>query len=279
VIIAGCGRGLPGPDADEHAELATAARVAPAPSAGCTTPDPSARAGRRRVLVDGEERRYIVDAPAGPSDRPLPIVLSFHGFRSDPRAQRWWSGWGSLGRRDGFIAVHPEGHPGVKLLGTTGRGWDMRPGETRDVTFVRAILDTLEAERCVDRRRVFATGMSNGGFFANLLGCALADRIAAVAPVAGALPLGSCVPARPVPILLIHGRADPVVAPAMARAARDWWAPADGCRGRVEYDGCERFTGCAAAVVYCEGSQAHTWPSDATARIWRFFQAHPRHEG
>src|SRR5439155_516486 len=81
-----------------------------------------------------------------------------------------------------------------------------------------------------DRRRIFATGMSNGGFFASLLGCELAARLAAVAPVAGALPLDGCVPARPVPVLLVHGRADRVVAPATARAARDWLACA-GCCG------------------------------------------------
>jgi len=278
VLTAACGRGLPGPDADERAALASAARVAPAPSRGCTGGRPAARAGRRHVLVGGEDRRYIVDAPVAPPDRPLPVVLSFHGFRGSARGQRWWTGWGALARREGLIAVHPEGHPGVELLNTTGRGWDIRPGDRRDVTFVGAILDALEEERCVDRRRVFATGMSNGGFFANLLGCELADRIAAVAPVAGALPLGNCAPARPVPVLLIHGRADKVVAPAMVRGARDWWVRADSCGDRIEHDGCERFTGCAADVVYCEGAQAHRWPGDATARIWRFFQAHPRRE-
>jgi len=277
VLTAACGRGLPGPDAEEKAALAAAAAVPPAPSRGCGQ-RPGWRGGRRHLTVDGEERRYIVDAPAAAADRPLPVVLSFHGFRASARNQRWWTGWGTLARREGFVAVHPEGHPGVELLGTTGRGWDIRPGETRDVQFVRAILDTLEGERCVDRRRVFATGMSNGGFFANLLGCELADRVAAVAPVAGALPLGNCVPARPVPVLLVHGRADRIVAPAMARAARDWWARADTCGARAERDGCERFTGCAADVVYCEGGQAHRWPGDATARIWRFFQAHPREE-
>jgi len=62
------------------------------------------------------------------------------------------------------------------------------------------------------------------------------------------------------------------------RGARDWWVRADSCGDRIDRDGCERFTGCAADVVYCEGPQAHRWPGDATARIWRFFQAHPRRE-
>ena len=151
----------------------------------------------------------------------------------------------------------------------------MRAGETQDVDFVRALLDRLEAERCVDRRRVFATGMSNGGFFANLLGCALAARIAAIAPVAGALDLGACVPARPVPVLLLYGRADRVVSAALIVAARGWWARANGCGTATTDGGCEHYTGCSADVVYCEGPEAHRWPAGATERIWRFFEAHP----
>src|SRR5439155_22667710 len=110
----------------------------------------------------------------------------------------------------------------------------------------------------------------------NLLGCELADRVAAVAPVAGAIPLERCAPTRPVAVLLVHGRADRVVDPGLARAARDWWTRANGCGPPLDRDGCEQFTGCAADVVYCEGPQAHRWPEDATTRIWSFFLAHPR---
>src|SRR5207249_1247146 len=144
---------------------------APGPGAGCRAGALARARGERGILtVGGEERAYLIDAPAAPADRPLPLVLSFHRFRGSARGQRWWTGLGRLALREGFVAVHPEGHDGVHLLGTTGRGWDFRPGETRDTDFVRALLDGLERERCVDRRRVFATGMSNGAFFASLLG-------------------------------------------------------------------------------------------------------------
>src|SRR5207244_10889399 len=131
----------------------------------------------------------------------------FHGVRGSAGRHRWWTGLGRLALREAFIAVHPEGHEGVRLLDTTGRGWDIRPGETRDTDFVRALLDGLERERCVDRRRVFATGMSNGAFFASLLGCVAADRLAAVAPVSGGLDLRTCVPVRAVTVLVVSGRA------------------------------------------------------------------------
>jgi len=277
VLLAACGRGLPEPDAEERAALAAAAVVAPEPSAGCRAgASPRVRGARRTLIVGGEERGYLIDAPAAPGDRPLPLVLDFHGFRGSAQGQRWWTGMGRLALRDGFIAVHPEGHDGVRLLGTAGRGWDIRPDEARDAGFVRRLLDRFEQERCVDRRRVFATGMSNGAFFASLLGCVAADRLAAVAPVAGGLDLRACAPVRPVPILFVYGRADRIVRAEMVHGARDWWARADGCGAAVERDGCTRYTACAAAVIFCEGPQAHRWPRSATPRIWRFFQAHPR---
>ena len=277
MLLAACGRGLPEPDAEERAALAAAAVVAPEPSAGCRAgASPRVRGARRTLIVGGEERGYLIDAPAAPGDRPLPLVLDFHGFRGSAQGQRWWTGMGRLALRDGFIAVHPEGHDGVRLLGTAGRGWDIRPDEARDAGFVRTLLDRFEQERCVDRRRVFATGMSNGAFFASLLGCVAADRLAAVAPVAGGLDLRACAPVRPVPILFVYGRADRIVRAEMVHGARDWWARADGCGAAVERDGCTRYTACAADVVFCEGPQAHRWPRSATPRIWRFFQAHPR---
>ncbi len=118
--------------------------------------------------------------------------------------------------------------------------------------------------------------MSNGAFFASLVGCRLADRIAAIAPVAGAMPLPACAPARPVAVLLTFGRADDIVPPSLMRAARDWWARVDRCGDGRERDGCTYFERCAADLVACEGPQAHTWPSGTTDRIWTFFASHPR---
>jgi polyhydroxybutyrate depolymerase len=221
-------------------------------------------------VVGGETREYILDAPAEPGEA-LPVVLSFHGFRSTAWAQRWWTGLPGLARRERFILVTPEGHEGVQLIGTSGRGWDIWWGETRDVDFVRALLDTLEAERCVDPGRVYATGMSNGGFFASLLGCVLSERIAAVAPVAGAMPLRDCQPARAPRVLMIYGSADRIVGADLVHGARDWWARAQRC-GAPRPDGdCERYEDCAGGLVYCEGTHAHRWPRGASERIWRFF--------
>ena len=240
------------------------------PSAGCRSGNLPALNGERREL-DG--RSYLIDAPAAPADEPLPLVLAFHGFRGSPADLRGGTGLSQLAQQERFVAVYPAGHEGVELLGTTGRGWDLRPDQTRDRDFVVALLDHLEHERCIDQHRVFATGMSNGGFFSSLLGCQLSDRLAAVAPVAGALELKGCPSTRPVPIMLMYGSGDPVVPPEMVSGAVTWWVDHNGCRSSASTDGCTRWSGCAAEVVACEGTQGHMWPFDATDRIWRFFAA------
>jgi poly(3-hydroxybutyrate) depolymerase len=229
------------------------------------------RGERRTIVVGGETREYILDAPASEPGEALPVVLSFHGFRGSAWWHRWWTGMAAVARRERFIVAHPEGHDGVRLLGVSGRGWDIWWGETRDVEFVRALLDALEAERCVDPRRVYATGMSNGGFFANLLGCVLSDRIAAVASVAGAMPLRECQPARPPHVLMIYGSADAVVRADLVHGARDWWARTENCEAPRSDGDCERYEGCAGGLVYCEGTHAHRWPRGTSQRIWRFF--------
>jgi polyhydroxybutyrate depolymerase len=202
-------------------------------------------------------------------------MLAFHGFTSNGAQLRASLGFDTLTESDGVIVVHPDGHDGVRLLGTTGRGWDVGASKDRDTRFVTALLDHIEAGRCVDRARVFATGFSNGGFFSSLLACTLADRVAAVAAVGGARALGDCAPARPVPILLLHGRADEIVDPARVRDARDWWAGRNACGAPSDGADCRRYTDCRAEVVHCEGPHGHTWPRDGRATVWRFFAAHP----
>jgi polyhydroxybutyrate depolymerase len=267
--------------ASTPAPSADAAAIAPHPSAGCRSGTlPATLVGERRTLVvDGLTRSYLVDAPGGPAAQPRPLVLVFHGFGHFAAGLRANLGFPELAARGELVAIHAEGRDDVRLLNRVARGWDIAPGDTRDVAFVRAILDAVEAERCIDRRRIFATGFSNGGFVSNLLGCQLADRLAAVAPVAGGRALDACAPTMPMPILFVHGTADRVVPLRMTAAAAGWWRRANHCAESAAdemRDGCAAARDCAADVVVCQGSQQHTWPADATTRIWDFFRAHPR---
>jgi polyhydroxybutyrate depolymerase len=243
------------------------------PSRGCR-PGTAEAANGTRFEVDG--RTVLLDAPAAPADRPLPLIIAFHGFRGDPAELRAGTKLDELALREQVVVAYPTGRDDVFLLGTRGRGWDLRPDQTTDREFVRRLLDRLEADRCIDRQRVYATGFSNGGFLTSLLGCQLADRFAALAPVAGAFDLGGCAPADAVPILFLYGSSDTVVPPDRIRTGVDWWVARNHCGAPDVTDGCTRWKGCAAAVAACEGTQAHRWPSDATERIWRFFADHAR---
>jgi polyhydroxybutyrate depolymerase len=81
-----------------------------------------------------------------------------------------------------------------------------------DIRFVGDLLDEVERTLCIDERRVFATGYSNGAFLASAIACVYADRFAAVAPVAGIRDHQGCDPSRAVPMVVFHGTADEWVA-------------------------------------------------------------------
>jgi polyhydroxybutyrate depolymerase len=266
--------------------LAAPAAAPPRPSSGCGRD--TIEHGRRiagSIDVDGRRRDYLLDVPdTVQPHRPAPVLLDFHGFGHSAAGMWNASGFRELASRDGFVTVYPDGLPvRLRLRGEEMEnvGWEIASIDgNRDVAFVRALLDDLERRYCVDTARIFSTGFSNGAFFSALLACALADRIAAVAPVSGGPLPAACAPSRPVPILIQHGRADTLIPVDMARRARDDWLKTDGCdAAATDADGpaCERWTECrgASVVEYCEADVAHSWPPQGTARIWQFLQQHP----
>jgi polyhydroxybutyrate depolymerase len=258
----------------------------PLPSAGCGLKDVErGRRLERSLEVDGTRRQVILDVPDGVKPgTPVPLLLDFHGFGHSGAGVWKVSEFKELAAKTAFITAYPEGLP-VKLT-LRGRqqeaaGWEMYTIEgNRDLALVRALLDDLEQRYCIDRRRIYSTGFSNGAFFSQLLACALSDRIAAVAPVSGGRLRTDCRPGRPVPILIQHGRLDPLIPIDYARTAVDAWLVANGCdAGRKQADGpaCTRYDQCRAGAVveYCEEDYAHTWPPQATGRVWEFLQRHP----
>jgi polyhydroxybutyrate depolymerase len=106
------------------------------------------------------------------------------------------------------------------------------------VTFTRRLLARVEAVACIDRRRVDATGLSNGAGMVVRLACEASLQIAGVVPVAGYYsPPAPCEPGRPVSLLELHGTDDTVVPyndasaeePHDALSFAAAWAARDGC--------------------------------------------------
>jgi polyhydroxybutyrate depolymerase len=164
------------------------------------------------------------------------------------------------------------------------------------------LLDSLENTLCIDLDRVYATGMSNGGMLAHRLGCAMSDRFAAIAPVAGTLAKGfNCAPELPISLMHIHGDNDIYVRVDGKQSSDGYlyeaiddvvgkWADktsqhcatqttpyptsADGIKSMR----CEQRADCAtgAEVVSCGWQGGHVWPAFGRDVIWNFFNRHSR---
>lgn len=183
--------------------------TAPVPSAGCGTSDADPGVEVERTLeIRGAERRYLLTTPsAHDGETPLPVVLDFHGLMEGAEIHATMSGWSAVAEEEGVVAVFPHG-TGEPVRWNTDVS---DPDANDDLAYTDAVLAELGEQLCIDERRVYATGLSNGAMFTSALVCARADVIAAAAPVAGLTDLDGCDPARPVPVLTYHGTADPIL--------------------------------------------------------------------
>jgi len=244
----------------------------------------------RPLEAGGLKRSYLVHVPpAYHPQTPTPVVMALHGLSMSAPLMAWFTGLSKLSDQEGFIVVYPNGTGPVEVL----RGWnagafpgDGDKGRADDVAFLSQVLDDVEAVLNVDKKRVYVTGMSNGAMMAYRLACALSERIAAIAPVAGTIAVDDR-PKRPVPVIHFHGTADTLVpydgfkketAKILKfRSVEDTtrlWLKYDGCDGdptvtelpmtrdklkvtRKEWGNCKAG---AAVVLYTIEGGGHSWP-------------------
>ena len=181
-------------------------------------PDGAIPAGDFTVHLqhDGRSRRYLVHVPsARDATVPRPVVIVLHGAADDAVENRTWLNLDEVADREGFIALYPDGTgPFSDRLHMWNSGaccGSAQWGTVDDVGFVLAMLDDVAERTPVDATRVYVTGLSNGGMMAYRLAAEASDRIAAIAPVAGATAavLGDDV--RTMPVLHVHSIDDRVV--------------------------------------------------------------------
>jgi polyhydroxybutyrate depolymerase len=180
-----------------------ASAVPAAPSVGCTLQNPAPAAGstKQTITSGGASRWYWLDLPPAVSTgKPLPLVLDLHGYSEGADVHVAMSGLGKFGESQGFVTVTPQGSGKVPRWNTGLHSADMN--------FLGHLLDVVERKECIDTNRVYSTGLSNGAFMTSAVACRYSDRIAAVAPVAGARVITGCKLTRPVPIVAFHGTAD-----------------------------------------------------------------------
>jgi poly(3-hydroxybutyrate) depolymerase len=265
---------------------------------GCAAGSRRGGVGDRTVSMrfDGRDRGYTMHVPRSyDPTRRTPVVLAFHGAFDDPQGHRTETGFDALADARNLIVVYPEG------IGAPTRSWNAGtccgPAgalQVDDVGFAAAILDRVEAEYCVDVRREYAEGFSNGGMLAHQIGCRLATRIAAIAAVSGVI-ASTCNPARAVPVLHIHGTDDAIVGyngtllaglPSVDETVR-LWREDDRCSGVAQTVfaqgpvGCIAYSRCATDVEVrrCRiDGGPHHWPAppwNASAYILDFFARYP----
>lgn len=236
----------------------------------------------------GIVRSDQVHLPARKASQVLPLVLVLHGGRGDGAGMRPLTGMDSSADAAGFIEVYPDGvqkkwADGCHTGDPTDTGVD-------DVAFLSSLVLRLSSELNADPKRIYATGISNGGFMTARLACDASSVFAAVAVVAATIPENvrtNCKPFRAVPFVLIHGTVDTFVPEAGGTMTKgdggviasttqtvSLWRDLNECSSAVTQteidpanDGTsitlERYTGCASGsevAFYKISNGGHTWP-------------------
>lgn len=168
------------------------------------------------IQHEGVTRLYRVHVPARyDATTPAPLLFALHGGGGNMDFQADDARYGQIAasEREGFVAVFPNGFSKRKngKLATWNAGnccGDARDKNIDDVGFIRQIVTHITRQMNIDRQRIYATGMSNGGMMAYRLACEMSDVFAAIAPVAGTDNTRNCAPKKPVSVLHFHAKND-----------------------------------------------------------------------
>jgi polyhydroxybutyrate depolymerase len=267
--------------------------AAPAPSRSSPSP-----VQRGSITVGGLERTYVLFQPLSLDPKQMvPLVIALHGYTVSATWMEETTHFDALAERAGFVVVYPQG---------TGNSWNAGTccgnNNNDDVGFIKALIDKVVRTAHIDPKRVYATGMSNGGFMAQRLACELSAQITAVASVSGSLVTASCAPSRAISVLEIHGTEDQTVPyqggsiagigalpPTMSLMKR--WASLDGCATTpaLSQSGITTtytWSPCrdgSSVVLDAVAGGGHSWfgpeampgSPDATQVAWTFFSQSP----
>ena len=211
---------------------------------------------RVNVTLDGVKRRFRLYVPDfnKKTDR-LPLVLLFHGMGGNGEQIAKATKFEELAKEEKFMVCCPDAVEGKWAIGKDAH-------VKKDIRFVQGILQEIDKAFPLNRNRIYAAGMSMGGYFCHHLAQARSKSIAAIAAHSGGLgTLGATglKAKRKYPVLLIHGTKDEIVPVDRSRKAEEAYKAAKHVVRLIEVEGL-----------------GHKWAEepDATRRIWQFFRLH-----
>ena len=240
-------------------------------------------AENRTITVNGTTREYIIEVPSSYNGTvPHDLILVYHGMTGTAQ-QTTFTGFHNYGNTDKFITIYPQGLADIPNYfdpGTFTTGWKFEVSNNRDVTFTEVLLDSLNDEFTLNPNGVFVTGISNGGYFSDILACNIGDNLAAIAPVIGGTPLyptSPCSITKILPVFHLGSEFDSIVDIENLRRATDYWVTHNNCDTapviedicEVYYDNdqndivykCEFACIVNGVVVTAKDLGCHTWPS------------------
>jgi len=241
---------------------------------------------------EGIERTYILHTPPGyDGETPQSLVINMHGLGSNAAQQQFYSEFNKVADTAEIIVAYPNG---------VNNQWNVYSDVgINDVGFISALIDTISTIYTIDPKRVYATGMSMGGFMSHRLACQLEEKIAAIASVTGVLAYAQCSPDRAFPVLQIHGTADSTVPYSLVPFTMSFWIGENNCLDTTTielpdidpddgstvtksiYSPCDENV---EVILYTVNGGGHTWPGapidiggtnydiEGSVEVWNFLR-------
>ena len=247
----------------------------------------------RTMVFDNQTREYLLYIPKQyDSKSPLSLILLFHGNDMVAKQIMEMTDFSKVADEKHFIIAAPNYQKGAQK-GWSGLNYDI-------VKFTKDFIREIGLIVPIDKKRIYATGYSRGGFICSRLACELSTDIAAIGIVGGLhFPMKS--PPRAVSVIAFHGTADQY--DKSAESVLPHWVENNECKGtpltqkisddvnQISYSSCKDNS---EVIFFRVNEGGHTWPGgpradsleekgmgktnkdiNATNLIWKFFEAHP----
>ncbi|MFC1825153.1 alpha/beta hydrolase family esterase [Thermodesulfobacteriota bacterium] len=169
---------------------------------------------KKTIEHDGRSREYYMHVPSSYHGMGVPLVLVFHGGGGTAERFARYTGFNEISEENGFIVVYPQGINSHWNDGRKSEKFRQQNLEVDDVAFIMELIKRLKKEYFIDDKRIFATGMSNGGFICQRLAIEKSHHFAAVASVTAQVsePLvATFKPREKISVLIMNGTDDPLV--------------------------------------------------------------------